>query len=158
MLDLGQIRFIRRVILAKLAQLDGLELRRALAAIGNRIRRDAKQPGRKGGAAPFEVRKIFQRAMENVAGKVLGLIAIAHPPRDEGIHAFKVLLVEPREAGGIALRGLDETALGCVLAAALQCGFGSHLRRSPAISRKLGPSDYINRRAAKRLRGLDSSA
>ena len=66
--------------------------------------------------------------MENIGGQVLRLIAIVNSPRDERIHAFEIVFVKPGEAGGIALRGLDQAALGSDIRTRFQCGFPSHLR------------------------------
>ena len=126
----------------ELAQLDRLELGRALAAIGNRIGRDAKQPGRERRAAPFEAREILERAMENIGGEILRLIAIVNPPRDERIHAFEIVFVKLGEAGrDRAARPRSGVRSGASLGRAFNAG-------SPATF----ASNYINRRDAKRLR------
>lgn len=46
--------------------------------------------------------------MKDLGGHVLRRGAIPNPPRDEGVHAIEVELVELAEPRGIRLRGLDE--------------------------------------------------
>ncbi len=66
--------------------------------------------------------------MENIGGQILRLIAIADSPRDERIHAFEIVFIKLCEACRIALRRLDQTALGSDIQTRFQCGFASHLR------------------------------
>src|SRR5580693_3376011 len=53
---------------------------RVLPAVGNQIRRDAKQPRRKRDPTPLELFQIRQRVMKNLCGQVFGLGAVSYPP------------------------------------------------------------------------------
>ncbi len=83
--------------------------------------------------------------MKHFGRQVLGLITIAHPPRDIRIHQFKVMFVQVTEARGIALRRFDQAPLfrlSVSTRASIHCRFtaGHH------------SSMYINFVGGKRLR------
>jgi hypothetical protein len=52
-------------------------------------------------------------------------------PHDECTHALEIVLVKLGEAAGVALCGLDHTALWLIFTPVMQCRFFRHLRISP---------------------------
>ena len=78
-----------------------------LRSIGYLVGCDPEQPRHKRHAAPFESRQILQCEMKNLGGKILRLVAIAHPPRNVGIDALEVSLVEISKPATVPLRRLD---------------------------------------------------
>src|SRR6267378_6918354 len=84
---------------------------RGFRSIDNRVGRDSIQPRRKRRSTPFEPREIRQRAMKDVGGKILRLVAITDPAHDIRIDPLEVILVKLSETTAVALRRLDQFPL-----------------------------------------------
>src|SRR5579859_2743883 len=81
---------------------------RALPAVAQEVAGDSQKPGDKGKAAPLEPADAGKRLVENLGGQILGFVAAADAPHQEGIDAIEVVLIQLGKAGGVSLRRLDQ--------------------------------------------------
>src|SRR5262249_21301827 len=82
-----------------------------LPAVRQGVGGDAQQPRGKRNAAPLKTPQVHQGLAKDLGSDVLGLIAIANPPRNEGVDAMEVALVKLREPARILLRRFDKEPL-----------------------------------------------
>src|SRR5271170_783462 len=80
-------------------------------AIDDRVDRDPQKPCSEGNASPLETLQVGQRLMKHVGGEVFGGIAVANPPRDEGINPLKMNFVEIGKASRVLLGSFHQQTL-----------------------------------------------
>src|SRR5688572_12877109 len=83
----------------------------ATPAIGQRIRGDPEQPGKKRDAAPLELAEVGQRVLEDLGRDVLGFGAARRASRNIRVDAVEMAFVEVREPRRIGLRRFNEGPL-----------------------------------------------
>jgi hypothetical protein len=76
--------------------------------VGDRVRRDPKQPRGERNAAPFELAQMRERPLEHLRRDVLCGCAIVCAAADEGVYAVDVAFIQLDEPRRISLRRLNQ--------------------------------------------------
>jgi len=104
-----------------------LLLGRPFGAIDYRIRSDPEEPGGERHTTPFKTRETCQRLVKDFGGYVLGIMAVADPPRDVCVNSGEVILVKLGKPGRVFLSCLDGEPLGYLWFLSLQSLFSGIL-------------------------------
>src|SRR5258708_7671396 len=103
-----------------------------LRKIGNSVRRNAVEPGRKRGARPCITFQVSKRLVKNLRSQILRFIAIAHSPRNKRINPLKMSVIQCAELCRVLLRGLHQQTLPRVYPVRFRRRFTR--RHAPSVS------------------------